>query len=164
MLWSTFLGVKSASLESHEDLSSRLDGLQYRRTFLRTSLSSLSTLSLRIYISKPRAEADTLFLAPFLCTRLGRLRLNTSRPIILQHQTTHLQPRECCISHGNALSGTQPFRATSKLFRCPRARRSLCKNPHHHPHDHHHHHQDRQQQRNIQNHCQNWKSQSVDKH
>jgi hypothetical protein len=50
MLWSTFLGVKSASLESHEDLSSRLDGLQYRRTFLRTSLSSLSTLAPGIYI------------------------------------------------------------------------------------------------------------------
>jgi hypothetical protein len=50
MLRPTFLGVEPASLESHEDLSSHLDGLQYRRTFLRTSLSSLSTLSLHIYI------------------------------------------------------------------------------------------------------------------
>jgi hypothetical protein len=61
MLRPTFLGVEPASLESHEDLSSRLDGLQYRRTFLRTSLSSLSTLSLHIYIYQSRMQKPTRF-------------------------------------------------------------------------------------------------------
>jgi hypothetical protein len=53
MLRSTFLAVKSASSESHRSLSCRQDGLQYRRTCLRTSPSTSSTLSFHIYIRAP---------------------------------------------------------------------------------------------------------------